>query len=137
VKHDKQHRGSGDEHPQIRQTQMEERSPKTLEKSRNMALRYHVQILLPKHLRNPHQRIRTEMGGQNHSIHNQGNNHPKIQQIQDEIQEGVLWNGEGIQEIFDCIHEKNKGVNLMGGSLPSDNPGRECPEYMRSNFYGL
>ena len=83
---------------------MEERRPKKVEELGDMEIRNHIQILLPQHYRNPYQGIRSEMGGQNYSLHNQRNNHPKIQQVQNQVQEGVLWDRGGIQRLFEGVY---------------------------------
>ena len=50
-----------------------------------------------------HQRLRAEMGRQNHSLHNQRDNHPKIQQVQNQVEKGVLGDCKGIQNAFEIV----------------------------------
>ena len=80
---------------------MEEKDPETMGEPGDVAIRHHIQTLLPKHLRNPYKRIRPEMGRQGNSLHHQGNNHPKVQQVQNQVQKGILWDCKGIQRLLE------------------------------------
>ncbi len=93
---------------------MEKRSPKKMAKPGNMAVRDNIQILLPKHPRNPHRPIRTGMGRQNNSVYNKRALPAKLQEIQDKVQEGVLRELKRIQELFEGVYEEDeKRMNLI------------------------
>lgn len=72
-------------HTQIRKTQMEKESTKKILQPRQMEIHHNIQILLPKHTRNPNTTIRIKVERQNHSLHNQTNNTTTLQKLQNKI----------------------------------------------------
>lgn len=124
---DKRHCRDGDEHPQIRQARMEKGGPRTVEEPGDVAIRHHIQALLPKHLRNPYQTIWPQMGRQGNRLHHPGDNHSEISKIQNEVQKGVLRGIKRVQGLLKRIHEGKNQEYLTGLSL-------EATSGIRSNL---